>query len=76
MGGCVGVEKPLEDGYTTEALAVVFLVEEGIEMCLAGLVCYLIAPSNVPGRKPNPCPISCRNRSPSTSLSSATSTLH
>ena len=34
---------------------------------------YLIAPSKLPGRKPNPCPMSCRNKSPSTSLSKATS---
>ena len=34
---------------------------------------YLIAPSKLPGRKPKPCPISCRKRSPSTSRSSATS---
>ena len=33
----------------------------------------LMAPSNVPGRKPKPCPISCKNKSPSTSRSSATS---
>lgn len=35
---------------------------------------YLIAPSNVPGRNPNPCPISCKNKSPSISRSRATST--
>lgn len=33
----------------------------------------LMAPSKVPGLNPNPCPISCRNKSPSTSRSSATS---
>jgi hypothetical protein len=33
----------------------------------------LIAPSKLPGLKPKPCPMSCRNRSPSTSRSSATS---
>jgi hypothetical protein len=34
---------------------------------------HLMAPSKVPGRKPKPCPISWRNKSPSTSLSRATS---
>jgi hypothetical protein len=34
-----------------------------------------MAPSKLPGLNPSPCPISCKNRSPSTSLSNATSTL-
>lgn len=35
----------------------------------------LIAPSKVPGLNGNPCPRSCRHRSPSTSLSLATSNM-
>ena len=35
----------------------------------------LIAPSKVPGRNGSPCPRSCKHRSPSTSLSLATSSI-
>ena len=66
--GCFGVEEPLDDrdagaGCGEVSVSVSSRRGEG----------YLIAPSKLPGLKPNPCPISCKNRSPSTSRSSATS---
>lgn len=65
VGGCVGVEKPLEHRDAS--------LSQHLPDHVVGRAMHLMAPSNVPGRKPNPCPISCKNRSPSTSLSSATS---
>ena len=66
---CFGVEEPLDDrdaGSGFGKVSVSVSSRRGEEV-------YLMAPSKLPGLKPNPCPISCKNRSPSTSRSSATS---
>lgn len=64
----LSIQKPL---YDRDAKTVDWVQETSI--LSTQTQAYLIAPSKLPGRKPNPCPISCKNKSPSTSRSNATS---
>lgn len=72
MGSRVGVQEPLQDGDSGGSVSILYECA-GWQRAVGTANTYEMAPSNEPGRKPNPWPISCKNRSPSTSRSNATS---